>query len=176
MQYIWFPSAVFKTWSSRSERFTSVFYSDGVLGSAEEVSLKLAWEIHNHWSHCWALIRPAVSSLKGQKSIQLHYHADSVVISTHASSLAHTPKQHTNTLLSMSYGSDVCLLLLMWWRSDGLYCDMKLFLRKNAIPFFFFFLLKSNKQPSVLLEAPYGLQVMNYEPILFFFLSVFLTY
>lgn len=56
--------------------FTSMFYSDRgllLLGSGVEMSLMLAWEIHNHWSCCWTLIRPAVFSLKGQKSIPLHY-------------------------------------------------------------------------------------------------------
>lgn len=123
---VWFlKSTVFKNVSFRSERFSSVFYSDvcvcvflrwqGGVGLLEEVSLMLVWEIHNHWSHCWALIRPAVSSLKGQKSIPLHYRADSVVISTHASSLvqAHMRTHPNNTeqshlALFMSYGSDVC--------------------------------------------------------------------
>ena len=115
-----FRALFFKTWSSRSECFTSVFYSDGGLGSAEEVSLTLAWEIHNHWSHCWALIRPAVSSLKGQKSIQLHYRADSVVISTHASPLAHTPKQHRNSHFALYVLCVWCLsfttnVMEKWW-------------------------------------------------------------
>lgn len=72
----------------------------------EEVSLMLACEIHNHWSHCWALISPAVSSLKGQKSIRLHYRADSVVISTQASSpvQAHMrPRPHNTKTESDSW-------------------------------------------------------------------------
>lgn len=108
-------------------------------GLGEEVSLMLAWEIHNHWSHCWALIRPAVSSPKGQKSIPLHYRA-SMVISTHASS----PVQHNNNkrthpynkknslLLGPLYGSDVCLLLIMWLRSDGLYCETRSFSKEKC--------------------------------------------
>lgn len=121
----------------------------------EEVSLMLACEIHNHWSHCWALISPAVSSLKGQKSIRLHYRADSVVISTQASSpvQAHMrPRPHNTKTESDSWlsfrlrGLIFCLLLIMWLRSYRLYCDKSLFPRNNAILFSW----KGNNQPSML--------------------------
>lgn len=123
-------------------------------GLSEEVSLMLAWEIHNHWSHCWARIRPAVSSLKGQKSIPLHYRAGAVVI-THTSS-AEQEHMHTHpysTNMSLSLGSlyvfwvkRLSFILIMWLRGDGLYCDTRPFSEEKCISLF----LRSNKQPSVL--------------------------
>lgn len=112
----------------------------------------LAWEIHNHWSHCWALIRPAVSSLKGQKSIRLHYCAGSVVNTSHSPEQAYMRTRLNNTktksvtwLSSCLMGFaqfDVCVLLIMWLRGDGLYCDTRPFSEEKCNSFFLF--LRSN--------------------------------
>lgn len=45
---------------------------------------------------------------------------------------------------------DVCVLLIMWLRGDGLYCDTRPFSEEKCNSFYFLF-LGSNKQPSVLL-------------------------
>lgn len=114
--------------------------SHRVLGAGEVGSLMLAWEIRNHWSHCWDPMRPAVSSLEGQKSIRMHYRAGGVVTPAHA---GFPPHMHTLTTHRASH-SALCAqtsygflpsfhvpISLMWQRGDCLYCDTKLFLERK---------------------------------------------
>lgn len=95
--YLIDKSTTFDNDSFRSER------NDRVLlwgwGVRVMLSLMSAWWFHNHRSRCWAMIRRAVSSLKGQKSIQPHYRAASMSISPpdtlHWLSHTHTPPANT---------------------------------------------------------------------------------
>lgn len=134
-------------------------------GSVINVGMR---EIHNHWSHCWAPIRPAVSSLKGQKSIPLHHRAGSMVISAHAISLVqahitHTPKPHETDSVT---GLSLSLMGLMSFTNNvieeamGYTVIQGLFLWKNAIPFFFL------KKQQTAFSTPMMTEehVMIYEP------------
>lgn len=156
-----------------------MFYSHRVLvlegggRLGEEVSLTLAWEIHNHWSHGWALIRPAVSSLKGQKSILLQYRTGSVVISAHTSSpvWAHMRTHPDNTKTESVTWLSLCLMGLMFVFTDNVIEKRWVILWYKAFFWgrmqfpFFNEATKSLQYSNDDRGAHYRLQVMNYEPI-----------
>lgn len=106
-----------------------MFYSDRLLllsGSGEESAIN----VHNHWSCCRALTRPAVFSPRGQTSTPPHYRAASKEISTATTASPQCRHTHTQTTHNRDQRLSLCLksqifvfLLIMWLRGFGLYCD-----------------------------------------------------
>lgn len=113
---IWFrKSTSFDNESLKSEQSDRVLLWGWVM-----LSLMLAWWVRNHWSRCWPMIRPAVSSLKDRKSIRPHYGAASMSISPADTlqwpSHMHTPPANTKwrTLKWIRAAQyDICMIAFM---------------------------------------------------------------